>query len=110
MSDPNDLNDPKWTVIQDDRIRGVICDLMFEMLDNPDKNGIYPTSRFMSKMEQFVLDERRGRAQREWKDRPSAADSVKAFNDALEEKLAESQEDEDRECEGDLVKGSPAEE
>ena len=58
MPDTNDPADPKWEVIQDDRIRGVICNLMSEMLDNPDEHGIYPTGRFMSKMEQFVLDER----------------------------------------------------
>ncbi len=49
--------EPDYTKIQDDRIRGVICDLMSEMLDNPDESGIYPTSRFMWKMESFVLDE-----------------------------------------------------
>lgn len=58
MPDDNDRNDPKWTIIKDDRIRGVICNLMSEMLDNPNKHGIYPTGRFMSKMEQFILDER----------------------------------------------------
>lgn len=43
--------------IRDQRIRGVICKLMSEMLDNPDESGIYPTARFMSKMEAFVIGE-----------------------------------------------------
>ena len=47
-----------YTKIKDERIRGIICDLMSEMLDNPDKSGIYPTSKFMSKMEDFVIEER----------------------------------------------------
>jgi len=46
-----------YTEIRDDRIRTVICDLMSEMLDNPDEYGIYPTSRFMWKMENFILEE-----------------------------------------------------
>jgi len=63
MSASNDRSNPKWEVIQNDRIRGVICDLMSEMLDNSDGYGIYPTGRFMSKMEQFVLDERNAAVQ-----------------------------------------------
>ena len=47
-----------YTVIKDDRIRSKICELMSEMLDNPDEHGIYPTSRFMSKMEDFIIAER----------------------------------------------------
>ena len=47
-----------YTVIRDDRIRGKICELMSEMLDNPDEHGIYPTSKFMSKMEDFILEEK----------------------------------------------------
>lgn len=46
-----------YTEIRDDRIRGVICKLMSEMLDNPDENGIYPTSEFMWKIETFILAE-----------------------------------------------------
>lgn len=47
-----------YTKIRDHRIRGKICNLMSEMLDNPDKCGIYPTSKFMWKMETFILSER----------------------------------------------------
>ncbi len=51
------MSEPDYTNIRNDRIRGRICDLMSEMLDNPDDSGIYPTSRFMWKMETFILDE-----------------------------------------------------
>ena len=44
-----------YTEIADDEIRTKICDLMSEMLDNPDEHGIYPTSKFMWKMEQYIL-------------------------------------------------------
>ncbi len=44
-----------YTEIRDDKIRSKICELMSEMLDNPDKDEIYPTSRFMWKMETYVL-------------------------------------------------------
>ena len=44
-----------YTEIRNDKIRGKICELMSEMLDNPDEHGIFPTSRFMWKMETFVL-------------------------------------------------------
>lgn len=50
--------EPDYTIIKDNRIRTKICELMSEMFDNPDKYGIYPTSKFMSKMEDFVLEER----------------------------------------------------
>lgn len=46
-----------YTEIRDSRIRGVICELMSEMLDNPDEYGIYPTAQFMWKMESFILAE-----------------------------------------------------
>ena len=46
-----------YTEIRDDRIRGKICDLMSAMLDNPDEQGIFPTSRFMWEMETFILAE-----------------------------------------------------
>ena len=39
-----------YTEIRDDRIRGKICTLMSEMLDNP-------TSKFMWEMETFIIDE-----------------------------------------------------
>ena len=42
--------------IQDDRVRSVVCELMSEMLDNPDTCGIYPTSEFMWRTEQFILN------------------------------------------------------
>lgn len=45
------------TEIRDNRIRSEICILMSEMLDNPDESGIYPTSKFMWKMETFILNE-----------------------------------------------------
>lgn len=47
--------EPDYTEIRDDKIRGKICELMSEMLDNPDEHGIFPTSRFMWKMETFIL-------------------------------------------------------
>ena len=46
-----------YTQIRDSRIRGIICALMSEMLDNPAENGIYPTSKFMWQMETFILSE-----------------------------------------------------
>lgn len=51
------MNEVDYTEIRDDRIRGKICELMSEMLDNPDDHGLYPTSRFMWKMETFILAE-----------------------------------------------------
>jgi len=45
-----------YTIIKNQRIRKKICDLMSNMLDNPDDSGIYPTSEFMSKMEDFCLE------------------------------------------------------
>lgn len=45
-----------YTDIRDPVIRNKICELMSEMLDNPDQSGIYPTSRFMWKMETYILD------------------------------------------------------
>lgn len=52
--------EPDYTVIKDARIRCNICRLMSEMLDNPNEHGIYPTARFMSKMETFILSEKNG--------------------------------------------------
>jgi len=46
----------RYTIIKNHRIRTKICELMSEMLDNPDEHGIYPTSEFMSKMEDFCLE------------------------------------------------------
>ena len=51
------IPEPDYTEIRDDRIRSKICELMSEMLDNPGKHGIYPTGRFMWKMENFILEE-----------------------------------------------------
>jgi len=51
------MNEPEYTEIRDNRIRGKICELMSEMLDNPDESGIYQTSRFMWEMETFILNE-----------------------------------------------------
>jgi len=45
-----------YTEIRDEKLRSKICELMSEMLDNPDRYGIYPTSRFMWKMETYILD------------------------------------------------------
>ena len=45
-----------YTKIRNDVVRSEICRLMSEMLDNPDKNGIYPTSKFMWEMETYILE------------------------------------------------------
>lgn len=45
-----------YSIIKNDRIRTKICNLMSDMLDNPDEYGIYPTGKFMSKMEDFCLE------------------------------------------------------
>lgn len=47
--------EPDYTEIRDDAIRSKICELMSEMLDNPDEHGIYPTSRFMWRMETYCM-------------------------------------------------------
>ena len=47
-----------YTVIKNMPIRTKICELMSEMLDNPDEYGIYPTSKFMSQMEDFIIEEK----------------------------------------------------
>ena len=49
-------NGIKAIEIRDDRVRSVICELMSEMLDNPDDCGIYPTSRFMWRVETYILN------------------------------------------------------
>lgn len=36
--------------------RKIICDIISEMLDNPDKCGIYPTTRCYDKLEQYIKD------------------------------------------------------
>lgn len=48
--------EPDYTEIRDQEIRGKICELMSEMLDNPDEYGIYPTSKFMWEMENYCLE------------------------------------------------------
>lgn len=52
------VNEPDYTEIRDERIRGKINDLLLEMFDSPNEYGIYPTSRFMWKMETFILEEK----------------------------------------------------
>jgi hypothetical protein len=51
------MNPIDYTEIRDERVRGKICGLMSEMLDNPDEHGIYPTSKFLWEMEDFILAE-----------------------------------------------------
>lgn len=48
-----------YTEIRNNGIRTKICELMSEMLDNPDEHGLYPTSKFMWKMESYILEKRR---------------------------------------------------
>ena len=50
--------DEEYTQIKDSDIRTKVCELMSEMLDNPDDAGIYPTSKFMSKMETYIIEVR----------------------------------------------------
>lgn len=45
-----------YTKIKNERIRSKICDLLSAMLEDPDEDGIYPTSEFMSKVENFCLE------------------------------------------------------
>jgi len=42
-----------------ERIRTEICNSISEMLDNPDENGIYPTTKCYDRLEAFILSERR---------------------------------------------------
>ena len=49
------MSEIDYTEIRDNKIRTKICDLMSAMLDNPDENGIYPTSKFMWHMETYIL-------------------------------------------------------
>ncbi len=44
-----------YTEIRDLEIRSTICVLMSNMLDNPDKHGIFSTSEFMWEMESYIL-------------------------------------------------------
>ena len=39
--------------------RSKICDIISEMLDNPDESGIYRTTRAYNKLEAFVADTHR---------------------------------------------------
>lgn len=50
-----DNDEPDYTEILDDLIRTEICKLLSEMLDHPDEHGLYPTSKFMWKMETYIL-------------------------------------------------------
>ncbi len=36
-------------------LRTAICRIMSEMLDNPDEHGIYPTGRFMDRIEALLV-------------------------------------------------------
>jgi len=45
-----------YTEVRDEEVRTKICELMSNMLDNPDKHGIYPTSKFMWEMESYILN------------------------------------------------------
>ena len=38
--------------------RAVICEIISEMLDNPDENGIYPTTIAYNKLEDLVKEAR----------------------------------------------------
>lgn len=38
-----------------EEIRTEICAAISEMLDNPDRIGIYPTTRCFNRLEQFIL-------------------------------------------------------
>jgi len=49
------MSDIDYTEIRNGHIRIKIRDLLSEMLDNPDENGIYPTSKFMWEMEAYIL-------------------------------------------------------
>jgi hypothetical protein len=54
------MPEPDYTEIKDEEVRGKICEFMSEMLDNPGEGGIFPTSRFMWKMERYILDRSKG--------------------------------------------------
>lgn len=41
-----------------DMDRKVICDIISEMLDNPDKHGIFPTSTAYTKLELYIERQR----------------------------------------------------
>jgi hypothetical protein len=42
--------------------RQVVCDIISEMLDDPDEYGIYPTTRCYDKLEQYIKNVREGKA------------------------------------------------
>ena len=41
-----------------DKDRTAICEIISEMLDNPDECGIYPTSECFDQLEKYVEEER----------------------------------------------------
>ena len=41
-----------------DKDRKVICDIISEMLDNPDEHEIYPTANAYNKLEKYVEAQR----------------------------------------------------
>jgi len=41
-----------------DKDRTAICNIISEMLDNPDEHGIYPTSTCFTKLEMYIESQR----------------------------------------------------
>ena len=37
------------------KIRKDVCDIISEMLDNPDEHGIYPTGRCYDRLESYII-------------------------------------------------------
>ncbi len=44
--------------IREDTDRIVVCDIIGEMLDNPDEYGIYDTTRAFDKLCKYIADQR----------------------------------------------------
>lgn len=42
-----------------ERDRKEICQIISEMLDHPDKNGIYPTTKAYEKLEKYMEEDRK---------------------------------------------------
>lgn len=42
------------TMAESNNDRGVICKIISEMLDNPDKSGVYPTSTCYTRLEHYI--------------------------------------------------------
>ena len=45
---------PKYDLKDTNDIRDCVCTIISEMLDNPDKNEIYPTTRCYDRLEQYI--------------------------------------------------------